>query len=357
MTEPVVETTSTSYLSRFTGYLKSALNLEFDILLASYRKKDWLGSPGAKPIGWTEDGDPTKTAADFGQDRDRLLATAKALVAEAEKVKGNGVLHVRETDAHEHAYLFHTGWSPIPVKAFPFVSKLNSFNNFRVLPNCFATFIGELPEEVTPPTVTWEPEGIGESTMVVDRTEQHKSVVEHGKSQWSKNLIPHGYFQLGWSSIIRSRFYTEIHDDDSGLIVRNARFGTTSMHVFDGFLNWMSIVDTKNKRTMFACVGGGRHPVPGIDQINPIGGAIALSVMWRTYLRVLAGEDISATTFGCVPSNAIGSGEVNTYVKPLDSTLLRHRRLLQLADQPAIGIALVRQLLGPKTKDEGTEKD
>jgi hypothetical protein len=296
-------------------------------------------SPAAAEVNWKAATDRTTAAKTFGRNGSALMAAAKRLATHAETVEGNGEVNMLRTDANEHAYTIITRWHAVPKSVAPWLAKLGNHNVFRMLVNCFPAGGGELPAKATPPLKGIEPADAGDRAAI-DR---------YRVSQWRENRPFGGLVPLGLSSMIWSRHYQEIFDEDSGLLVRCSPFATSGYHVLDGHLTWLLIVDTRNNRVMYAAVGGGSHPLRYVDQVNPIAGGMVMSVMMRTFARVL-----NAVPDGPNPmlDDRPTFRTLNEYIHRVDPELAVQRNLLELADRLGIPASEARRAHGGNVTDE-----
>ena len=351
MTSP--KETTTTKPSGVLSWLAPFARQHFGIAVFLHRLS-WFRTDGPLTSITEDDEDlAIKEIDDITKDPQKALAFAKLCVQRADQMEEDveGEVHMLDTPKKLHIYSFFTKFSTVPSSLFPSFGQLNGHNWFRGLPLCFSPVGGEMPTSVLPPTrLLLEPDTSATDVVpVVDRSEQSRILSVFRVDKWLQNTLFGGYVQLGWSSVVRAQTYQEILDQDSGLLVRICKFATTSLHALDGNLTWVKIVDTKKQRVMFAAIGAGKHPLPQMDQINPVGGGIVLSTMFQTYVAALLHID-KIGGLSQLPPGGIGGLDLNSIIAATNKKLAWRRSILNWTDQSAIGVALLRKAIGGNTQ-------
>jgi len=338
-------------LKRFIPLLKTNIKTQFHITPFEYTTIDFMKSPAYKEIGWSFDVHPEVTVRNFTDSGPGVLAVVKALALSANSIKktdkdsAHGQVHILNFfKTQAHSYLFHSPWYELPnsVVNGTGLLSLSDPNQFRVFPYNFPTFKAEINDL----TSTMEPSSLLQTIMdsgPVESSDQAKLRIE----KWAgKTIGP--FIQLGDSSVVAVERYTEFYDEETGFIIRIGVMATSSFHVFDGRYTWISITDVKNRRTMLGGSGGGRHSIPEMDELNPLGGAVVLSLTIRSYLAGLhAGlkvEEMSPTEYA-------------TAIAKYDKSLGHQRAVLSLFDRHGVAMALTRQSSGMFVQMDKIVKD
>lgn len=319
--------------------MKTNIKTQFSITPIEYTVKDFMKSPAYKAIGWSSDVHPEVTASSFTMSGSGVLAVVDELVHAADSIKDDkdsqhGQVHILKFfETQSHAYLFHSPWYDLPnsVGSGAGLLSIGNPNIFRALPYNFPTFRAEIDGLKS----LLEPSGFLQSIMGSGPTESEAQAKLRVEKWAGKKIGP--FLQLGDSSVVAVERYVEVYDEKTGYIIRIGVMGTTSFHVFDGRLTWMSITDSKTRRTMFSGIGGGRHSIPEMDELNPIGGAVVLSLTIRAYLAgLLAGlkvEDMSPAAYAIE-------------IAKFDKSLGNQRAMLGHLDRQGVALALARQSTG-----------
>lgn len=307
----------------------------FNVTTTTYSPEDYATrSPAAEQIDWNsgELGTVTKT---LSSNPEQMTRVAVELSRHGDSVTGDGESHVLRTLRKQHAYVIVSPWYPVPARFRPWWCGMGNFNVFRMLPLCFPAGGGELPSTATPPSEGIEP-GVSQT-----------AIVEHRGTVWTKNRPVDGLIALGRSSNVRATGYTEVHDETNGLLIRWCRMSTTRYHVLDGYLSWVLIYDERQHRFMYAAIGDGSHPLPYIDQLNPVLGGAMMCTKVRTLATLMrAPADRFLLTDRSTPTS------VDDLVHQLDPELALRRKLLRWADLLAIPVSELRRHQGGITTED-----
>lgn len=316
------------------------LKTQFFISPVEYGESDFMDSPAAAEIGWSSDVHPEVTAGAFTTNHTTLSAVAQALGSAADSIEKtdknseHGQVHILNFfKTQAHAYVYYSPWYDLPTSVADGTGPLalNDPNQFRVFPYNFPSFKGEIDD----PKAIGEPTGFLRSIMgsgTAETGDQAKTRL----ARWRGRRIG-PFLQLGDSSVVAVERYVEFQDAKTGFIIRCGVMATSSFHVFDGRYTWISITDPKSRRTMLGGVGGGQHSIPEMDQVNPLGGAVVMSLTIRSYLAGLhAGLKV----------DAMSPADYAVAIAKFDQPLGHQRAILSQFDRQGVAMALARQSSG-----------
>jgi hypothetical protein len=343
MTQAVIGALAPTMLRRAIPGLTRRLRTTFEIEPIFHDLTSFKTSPGASVLQWNPAVPPEITAGRFNNNPSTLLELALELIGHADVMKTRkdparwGEVHILKSGG-AHSYT-HVG---------PWVEELSAtpgkLNEFRELMHCFPSSLGELPD----PRLVNQPGLLGwlmdTKEKQREQQEQYDAIEAYRKQRWTADdgvLGP--YYRLGVSSIIRIELFSEVYDETRQLLIRCGTMGTTDYHVFDGRYGWITITDLAKKRTLLAGVGGGRHPIAEMDEINPIGGAAVLSTTFQSY--------VVARKHGIDPSKH-SKEQLDLMIGSHDADLAFRRQLMSQGDAWGVGMATSRQLLGSILKAE-----
>jgi hypothetical protein len=329
---PVADVPAPTILQNIASH---AVAREFNVATTYYDRKAYLTTSPAAKLLWGRGplGTVTKTVS---SDSAVMASALVELSRHGDSVKGNGESHVLLTKEKEHAYVIMSPWHKVPDGYVSWWTRLRNFNDFRMLALCFPAGAGELPSTAAPPVEGIEPKGASRDAIVAHRRE----VLDNG-DQISALIA------LGRSSIVNATGYTELKDEASGLLLRWCRMSTSSYHVLDGYLTWALIFDTRNNRFMYVAIGDGKHPLPHVDQLNPILGGAMMCTKVKTMATLL-----QAPVDKVLLTNTTAPKSLDDLVRQLDPELGRQRELLRLLDEVGIlGSEARRHVGGITTKD------
>jgi len=328
-------------IRRSIPLLKANIKPQFLIVPIDYTALDFMKSPAAKEIGWSFDVHPEVTAGAFTTSHTALSAVAVALGLAADSIKktdkdsAHGQVHILDFfKTQAHAYVYHSPWYELPksVTDGTGLLSLNDPNQFRVFPYNFPTFKAEIDD---PKAIVQEPTGFLQSIMGSEPAETSDQAKIRLARWKSRKIGP--FVQLGDSSVIAVERYVEFQDEKTGFIIRCGVMATSSFHVFDGRYTWISITDPKNRRTMLGGIGGGQHSIPEMDELNPLGGAVVMSLTIRSYLAgIHAGLKV----------DAMSPADYAIAIANFDKSLGNQRAVLSQFDRQGVSMALARQSSG-----------
>ncbi|MGC4806155.1 hypothetical protein [Micromonospora sp. DT233] len=335
MTQAIIGAVAPITLRRAIPYLPGRLRATFGIKTVFHDRASFMGSPGAALLGWDPAVPPEITAGRFNNPATLLdlvlqLIGHVDLMATGKDPAPWGEVHVLES-AGSHSYVHVSPWVE-GVSATP-----GDVREFRRLMHCFPSALGELPDHRLvdqPGLIAWLTGGDEQR----EQQSRFEAIEAYRTRQWAdKHAVLGPYFRLGISSIIRVEQYTEVFDETRQLLIRCGTMGTTDFHVFDGRYSWMVVTDLARKRSFLVGIGGGRHPIPEMDLVNPLGGAAVLSTTFRSFLLALEhGIDLS--------QNA--KGQLDALAARHDPELAFGRFILSEGDAWGVPMALSRQGLG-----------
>lgn len=252
----------------------------------------------------------------------------------------------------EHVYVYKSALSILPDNSIAFAKGLG-YNLMRLVKSIFPNGGVEIPDEM------WEKElresycqKIFGNSILYDPLDDKRQIVEkYQLEKWNEGPPMYSVVQLGKSSnVLMSDHYSFTTGD---LIINALVAKTTAIHPLDGTALWIYCIDTKTKKSFFAVVGKGSHPITVIDVLNnriaaPLWDVIAnmshLMIINYQYLQesLISGSD----PLGGLIAHPQVRSQLLSILKTKNPSLHTDYKILKLFDSGTGLIALFRARMG-----------